>query len=145
MSILPEYDVTTDTYFGNTQYGRESITDIQECVYVGSTQVTDRIRSIYDSKTNESDGIEDTLTRTSSLQSMLKGGSPIHVRRKRGTIDMTPLLNEGERHNYVFASLASPCLIVVWWIDSNRTREKLPSYICVYEDTVVECYSRGSL
>lgn len=59
LTILPIYDMKNDTYFGNTQFGREIVTDIQECIYTGPTVVTDRLKSLYISTSNESDDDDD--------------------------------------------------------------------------------------
>ena len=59
LTILPIYDMKNDTYFGNTQFGREIVTDIQECIYTGPTVVTNRLKSLYISTSNESDYDDD--------------------------------------------------------------------------------------
>ena len=92
LTILPIYDMKNDTYFGNTQFGREIVTDIQECIYTGPTVVTNRLKSLYISTSNESDYDDDDgvfeTTQTSRFS------SPIHYNHdneKTGTSSFKPI------------------------------------------------------
>lgn len=47
ISIIPSYHFEDDTYFGNTKYGRDYVSDIQDCLYSTFSPVIDRLHSVY--------------------------------------------------------------------------------------------------